>query len=147
MVGDDEGDGHRPQPVERRLVTEPGACHAGRGRWAEPAAEASVGGAGVADTASPVATGTGQQSIAARSTDVVVRPVELDVSGSVVVALASGSVVAVLVDVDGVASSRTPSQSMPVTSSMPRLPSTGSSRAPPSSHRATRSAAASCPGG
>ena len=52
-----------------------------------------------------------------------------------------------VVELDGAAVSATPCQSVPVTSSMPCGPVPGSRRAPPASQRATRSAAASCPGG
>ena len=64
-------------------------------------------------------------------------------AGTVVEVEASGSVVGVVVVVEGRASARAPCQSVPVTSSMAVVPGAATSVAPPASQRPTRSAAAS----
>src|SRR5262245_4120071 len=89
---------------------------------------------------------SGQHWWAARSREVLV---ELPAGGRVVV-VEAGSVLAVVdveVEVDGAASLRTPVHPVPVTSSMPSDPGSGWRVAPPSIHRASRSAAARWAGG
>ena len=69
-----------------------------------------------------------------------------DAPGADVVVVPSGRVVCVVVEVEGVASERTPCQSVPVTTSMPDPAATCSRRAPPASHRATQVGGGLLPG-